>query len=246
MADSDYWYVHGCWVDFINHHIDSYAIGYYDWASRGLNDACNINKEYAKHWSAAILAEYGSTDDTNCFHGMYDYTQTAQKYSTVYHDDIYHTANDATSLNGYFQTHWLGADEVQTWCPSYDAVYGATPGSRAGEFMHEGWHAWQYKYGYSISHLPTQGNCSSSSCDWVYFHTVNAYEFGEMWQNNGTASRFHSPNQVQAEFLCDLADFHQWWVPYSVYSAASSDANQRSTTKFVNGPWYLCGSPRPL
>ena len=37
-----------------------------------------------------------------------------------------------------------------------------------------------------------------------------------MWENDGTANRFHSPNQVQVEYLCDVADQSQSWVPASV------------------------------
>jgi hypothetical protein len=84
---------------------------------------------------------------------------------------------------------------------------------------------------------------SPCGCDYFYFHPVSVYVFGAMWENNGTASRFHSPTQVQVEFLCDVAD--QSTAPASVKVGARSDANARSAARFINGPGYRCGDPRP-
>ena len=47
------------------------------------------------------------------------------------------------------------------------------------------------------------------------------------------------------EFLCDIADYPAPNVPASVRQAARSDANQRSTGRFINGPGYSCGAARP-
>src|SRR4051812_33721362 len=58
-ADIDLWNIHGCWVDFINYQYQVYAISSDDWGSRGYNDACNVNKEYPKHWNASYLVGYG-------------------------------------------------------------------------------------------------------------------------------------------------------------------------------------------
>ena len=66
-----------------------------------------------------------------------------------------------------------------------------------------------------------------------------------MYQTDGTANRFHSPNQAQVEYLCDVADQPKAWVPASVRQAAQADANTRAAQRFINGPGYTCGSPRP-
>lgn len=42
-----------------------------------------------------------------------------------------------------------------------------------------------------------------------------------------------------------VADFSQPWIPASVKQTAASDANARAVTRFINGPGYSCGSPRP-
>lgn len=90
------------------------------------------------------------------------------------------------------------------------------------------------------------GGCTASGCDPFYFHRVSAYRFGELWQNDGTARRFHSPNQVQVEFLCDVAEFPRAFVPMSVRTTAQADANQRAMARFTNGPGFRCGNPRPF
>jgi hypothetical protein len=47
---------------------------------------------------------------------------------------------------------------------------------------------------------------------YYYFHGIGAYAFGALYQTDGTANRFHSPNQVQVEFLCDVSDQPQPWL----------------------------------
>jgi hypothetical protein len=141
---------------------------------------------------------------------------------------------------------------VDTSCLLYDPNLkpNANPGSRGGDFEHEGWHGWMDLYDWDNGSCGGHrcgplGNCSASGCDYFYFHGIGAYAFGAMWENDGTANRFHSPNQVQVEYLCDVADFPVWWVPNSVRLAAQADANQRATQRFINGPGYFCGDPRP-
>ncbi len=56
---------------------------------------------------------------------------------------------------------------------------------------------------------------------------------------------FHSPNQAQVEYLCDIAENAADFVPASVRQLAESEANQRLTSRFINDVAYLCGDPRP-
>jgi hypothetical protein len=254
QADKDLWNTHGCWKEFFLWQYQAYDMRESDWSSRGWNDACNVNKEYPKHWNASYLLTYGLQDNNQfSFHGTADYRGTAERWDNQYHDDLYHNATDDTSIFGSFTTHFFGPNEIKTSCLLYDPnlATNANPGSRAGDFNHEGWHAWMDKYNWDNGscgghHCGTPGNCTAKdACDYFYFHGIGAYAFGAMWQNNGTASRFHSPNQVQVEFLCDVADFPQSWVPNSVRLAAKSDANTRASARFINGPGYFCGDPRP-
>jgi hypothetical protein len=116
--------------------------------------------------------------------------------------------------------------------------------------MHEGWHGWLRKYSWNNGSCGGHrcgplGNCTASGCDYFYFHGVGAYAFGALYQTDGTANRFHSPNQVQVEFLCDVADYPKAWVPASVRQKAKADADARAVARFINGPGYKCGGPRP-
>jgi hypothetical protein len=253
QADRDLWNTHGCWQAFFLWQYQAYDMSGSDWGGRGWDDACNVNKEYPKHWNAAYLLTYGLQDNNSfSFHGTADYRGTAERWDNAYHDDLYHAPTDDTSIFGRWSYHFFGSNEVDTSCLLYDPNLrpNANPGSRAGDFEHEGWHGWMDKYDWDNGSCgghrcgPT-GNCTAKGCDYFYFHGIGAYAFGAMWENDGTANRFHSPNQVQVEFLCDVADFPQGWVPNSVRLAAQADANQRASQRFINGPGYFCGNPRP-
>jgi hypothetical protein len=254
QADRDLWNIHGCWRAFYLWEYQAYDLRESDWSGRGWNDACNVNLEFPKHWNAAYLVTYGLLDDNDrSFHGTVDYRATGEAAGSNFHSSLYHSPTDRTDIFGQFIWHLLGSNEVQTSCLLYNpSVANANPGSRAGDFMHEGWHAWASKWGWSFGGCSghrngPQGACSMNpcGCDYFYFHGIGAYAFGAMYENNGTASRFHSPNQVQVEFLCDVADLPKAWVPASVRIAAQTDANQRAAGRFINGPGYVCGSPRP-
>ncbi len=249
-ADQQLWNVHGCWKDFFLWQYKAYDTRGSDWSNRGFFDACNSKLEYPKHWSASYLVTYGLLDSlSSSFHGTVDYRMTAEAPTSLSKPRTYSTAIDDTSVFGAYIPH-SGPDEVQTSCLLYNtALVNGNPASRAGDFMHEGWHGWMRKYGWNNGsvggHRPKQGKCTVNGCDYFYFHGIGAYAFGAMYQTNGTASRFHSPNQVQVEFLCDVADLSKNWVPASVRLASKSDANQRSDERFINGPGFKCGSPRP-
>lgn len=251
-ADRDLWNTHGCWTAFFLWQYQQYNEGSDHWGDRGWNDACNVNKEFGKMWNAAYLVTYGLADNyAQSFHGTIDYRQLAEGPDSNFKDSVYYAPVDDPSIYGSFQYHWPGEDEIDLSCPLFNASDShANPASRAGDYMHEGWHGWltegNWDNGSCGGHRcgPT-GNCSVSNCDYFYFHGVSAYAFGALYQTNGTASRFHSPNQVQVEFLCDVSDQPQWWVPSSVRSAAAADADYRAVTRFINGPGYRCGDYRP-
>ena len=249
QADRSLWNNHGCWQAFYLWEYQAYGLRGADWTNRGWNDACNVNLEFPKHWNAAYLVTYGLTDNlANQFHGTIDYRKTAEAAASEFHGAIWHSVTDQ---GGIFGSYDPNNGKVSTACPLYNpASANANPGSRAGDFMHEGWHAWLQKYNYNNGsyggHRAAQGNCTVANfCDYFYFHGVGAYAFGKMYYTDGTAAHFHSPNQVQVEFLCDVADYSKSWVSLIVRQAAQADANQRSSQRFINGPGYYCGSPRP-
>jgi hypothetical protein len=245
-ADQDLWDTHGCWSDYFLWQYRAYDMNGTDWSNRGWDDACNSSLEYPKHWNAAYLVTYGLADNNDqSFHGAIDYRAAGEASGSQFHDHFTHVPTDRTDIFGSFSNN-----QVATACPLYNPTSAnANPGSRAGDFMHEGWHAWMQKYNWDNGsvggHRPTQGNCTVSGCDYFYFHGIGQYAFGALWENDGTANRFHSPNQVQVEFLCDVADQPQSWVPNSVRISSQNDANTRAAERFINGPGYRCGDPRP-
>lgn len=251
QADKDLWNTHGCWQEFFLWQYKAYDTRSGDWSNRGFNAACNNKLEYPKHWNASYLVTYGLKDDYyQSFHGTIDYRKTGEAADSAYKDSVYHKATDDTSVFGRWIYHVFDSNEVQTSCLLYNATASnGHPAARAGDFMHEGWHGWMDKYDYDNGsvggHRPKQGNCTVNGCDYFYWHGISAYAFGAMYQTDGTANRFHSPNQVQVEFLCDVADQSKAWVPASVKLGAKTDANKRAAERFINGPGYTCGSPRP-
>jgi hypothetical protein len=252
QADQDLWNTHGCWEAFYLWQYRAYDMHSDDWSGRGWNDACNNRLEYPKHWNAAYLVTYGLADNSNfSFHGTVDYRALGEAASSAFHDSQDHLPSDRTDIFGGYQVRWPGSNYLLTACPVYNpGSANANPASRAGEFMHEGWHGWLDKYNWNngsvAGHRPgPQGACTINGCDYFYFHGIGAYAFGALYQTDGTANRFHSPNQVQVEFLCDVADYPKPWVPNSVRIAAQVDANTRAVQRFINGPGYSCGSPRP-
>lgn len=256
QADRDWWAAHGCQPSFIMWQYLAYDMDS-NWygSSYGWEDACNQLRDYPKFWSASYLVTYGLADDyANSFHfSSVDYRPAAEARSSRYHDAMEWLEPGSTAgLFGSWQWDPVGANNAQLYCPLFDPVVNsvnANAASRAGDFMHESWHAWMDKYhfnnGSSAGHRPMQGNCVINSCDYFYFHGVSAYLPGAMWETTRTAARFHSPNQVQVEFLCDVADYPAPNVPASLRLLARSDANQRASQRFINGPGYSCGTPRP-
>ena len=252
QADKDLWNLHGCWNDFFLWEYKAYDERQSDWNNRGWNDACNVNDEFPKHWNASYLVTYGLADNNQfSFHGTVDYRATGEARGSDFHDSLYHDATDNTGIFGSWTWEAFGANELSTSCLLYNAtVANANPGSRAGDYMHEGWHGWMDSHNYDNGSCGGHrcgplGNCSVTGCDYFYFHGIGAYAFGALYQTDGTANRFHSPNQVQVEFLCDVNQFPKSWVPASVRIAAKNDANARAAQRFINGPGYKCGDPRP-
>jgi hypothetical protein len=250
-ADREFFAVHGCDIPFFTWEASSggYDLHWGDWASRGWFDACNQQLEFPKHWSAALLVVRGLVDDYNrSFHATADYLALSRGPGSSFHDGFYHNVGDRLDAFGeYF--HFLWDRAVSTFCPLYDVTVApnANPASRAGDYMHEGWHAWLDKYGWdngSCGGHRCTGCSDAGACDFFYFHGISVFEFGDLWTNDGTAARFHSPNQVQIEFMCDVADL-QPHLPLSVRAAATADANRRATRRIINAPGYHCGDPRP-
>jgi hypothetical protein len=253
QADTDVWAAHGCEQAMPIRTWQSYHFYESDWSDFGFHDDCNLHNGFTKSWNAVYLLENGLSDNyTLAFHSTDDYQQLAFGGDSAYHDDLHYQLTDDSNIFGRYVQQFLlvSSRHIELSCLLMDPPgTHANPASRASDFIHESWHAWKDKHGYQVDHSanPPGGQCtlSGNNCDHFYFRGIGAFDFGTLFYTDGTAAHFHTPNQVQVEFLCDLADFPKSWVSESVRQAARSDAHERAINRFINGPGYDCGEPRP-
>lgn len=219
-----------------------------EWSGRGVGAPCDTTMEFAKHEMASALIEYDVTDVySHSWHSYVDYRSIVRRFDSGFHNTLRHNAENNTGTFGRYQANSFGNNKVFTACAAYDFVNVA---HRAGTLVHEGWHGWQDRYGYSLSHIAndaTHGDCmiSGASCDYYYPHRVRDFEFGWLYGATQTGHLFHSPNQVEMEFLCDLGEHPSEYVSAALYMSAASRANTVAVQRFVNRPVLRCGDPRP-
>lgn len=225
------WNVHGCWTAFrdwfrphFNFQSDHWDGGW-GWTS------CNPTEAFPKMWNSAYLITYGLEDwSQGPWHSDGDYYRWASGNNHGFRYEP-EDATDAfaTAFWGIFTT-----DRVEMKCPSFN---NRTAGGRAGTMLHEATHImFESSHG---SNLPSS-NCTSNCTDDWFFHYLNSYSYGSL------AGHRHSMNQIQIEWLCDLAEFGEWWVPVTTGTVAQSEANSRMVNRIRNPPGWTCGQPRPI
>ncbi len=245
QAERDLWATHNCWWDFVLWQYRAYRMWSSNWNGWGFQDACNSNREYPKAVNASYLLTYGLTDNYSLqWHATIDYRHAGEAWSSSTHDQI--TYVPSTSRD------WLArapSGKTEMGCLLFDGTEPtSTPSTRSGDYIHEGWHHWQRKHGYKAEHMQGPiGSCTltSEGCDWYYWHRVSEFDFGQMWKYTSDGRYFHSPTQAQVEYLCDINELGQGWVPNTVAVAARAEANQRLANRFRNAVGYRCGDPRP-
>lgn len=258
QADSDWWAVHGCQSSYIQWHYKAYHLtDNSSWigSNNGWEDMCNKFMNYPKSWSASFLVCYGLSDNpSTVFHfSQSDYRPLAEAASGNFHDssEYWAPANLTNGAYGEFSYDCCDDNDITLGCPLFNVAldFRANPASRAGDFMHESWHAWEDKWDYDINckagHRCQAGNCTTKSCDYWHWHKISTYAQGQLYLDKTGGHPGHRPNQVQVEFLCDVNQYPAPNVPMSVRNAAKSDANNRAANRFINGPGYKCGDPRP-
>lgn len=222
------------------------------WNPAGAGDPGNGKLPYGKMISAVYLMRYGLRDDSpRQHHSTDDYRNTAQAYDTNYHGPFYTRFGDrdgsgeAVSETGRFAAH----DRITFHCPIFDnGAASDDPANRASVFVHEGWHHWQYKYGYKSDHLTGGAIAANLEGDYYYRHGASDFPLGMLWTHDehSTPLKFHSPYQVMVEFDADLSEVAAPWVPASVRIAARSYGNKRLRTQFYNRVFYTIGRPQPF
>src|SRR5262249_6237285 len=154
----------GCIQSFFVSEAQNYDVRSDDWGDRGFFQACDLSKEFTKHWNAAWLIKNGlqnSTSPRTQFHHTNDYEGLAVAADNNYHDDTSPVATDDRRIFGSWSWRPFGANQVATSCLLYDASSpNANPASRGGDFVHEGWHGWLWLNWYWPDHQPgPQGAC---------------------------------------------------------------------------------------
>jgi hypothetical protein len=242
--------LYGCWRDFYLWGWNAFALTDDSWDGAGLTDACNINLPFAKVLNSIFLINYSLSDNYALqWHSQEDYTSSARAADNRFHGPFYQRFIEYDgSANASTETGRVAArDRTDLHCPLFNSgASNNSPSARAGIMLHESWHHWQYKHGFDGSH--PQCGSPAHDCDYYYFHHVADFDFGQLdrYDTNRSHFRFHSPRQVQVEFLADLAELSRPWVPTVVTQAARAFGNARLTSEFVNAVGYRIGDPRPF
>jgi hypothetical protein len=148
-------------------------------------------------------------------------TESDWRYEPEYGDDF----------NAYAEMGLAATDRVEMACPTFAEDYG--PGLRAGTMVHEATHirlgSWKGVFRHDHHKDP-----------W-YHHLL-----GEASNFSRSKKKMHTPYQLQAEFLADLALFPQPWIPVGVVEEARDRFKYLIENKFTNDvPWTL-DEPKPL
>jgi hypothetical protein len=216
---------------------------------------------FGKWLGAAWIVNFGINDDNmptgGCvpgfcvnfndrpWHGRRDYRRLGKScHTTAHHEfDAYYTsdigADGALAEYRTFQSWPDDASESEVlYCQLFDVTQfpgTANPVVRAGSLVHEGQHAWQFRYHEDVWH---DGKCGGYDCDDWNYH--RRYDIPE----NELVHSEHRPYQVGWEFLCDIAEHYNDSLPLDLVIAADSWAENRAG-RARNGPVPHCGNPAP-
>jgi len=234
--------LYGCWRDLYLWVWQAYDLTDDSWDPAGKLDACNVGMPFGKVVNSAFLLGYCLTDNYSTqWHSTDDYENAVLARDNEYHDDfervfIQYSGSAEASTD---------SDTTEMHCPLFNiGSISDSVGNRAGVMVHEAWHLWQRKHDFDHSH---NSGCSNGDCDWYYFHTVSAFDFGAFagYDTDPAHLRFHSPYQVCAEFEADVAECSQARVPTVVTQMARNLGNTRLASCFKNKVGYRIGDPRP-
>jgi hypothetical protein len=210
----------------------------------------NGSKPYGKMIHSIYLLAYALRDDyIPQWHARLDYLNSAMSADNDYHGPFYSRFISSGDAGATAVTGRVAArDRTDYKCQIFDlGAGGDDPAARAGAIVHESWHHWQYKYDWEGDHLTGGRIKAGQEGDYYYRHGSGAFDFGTLWRYDLSAPmRFHSPYQIEAEFLADLAEHSFGWIPLIVKDSARVGGNSLLANRFFNGTNYRIGQPRPF
>jgi len=222
--------------------------------------------------NAAYIVYFGLRDDADRqLHGTQDYVNELAAHDNDYHSTFFRSMDltDGNLGTWSISPTIIGDDEVNLSCKLFDSSGGPDNNVvfRIATNLHEAWHAWEHAtihFG-GISHKDgPQGSCTVSGskvCDPFYTHDLaNYHPFGRLKEGGFShpdcepqrfcagaidPGHFHSPTQVEWEFMCDLVASHADWVTNDIIAAASA-AQNLDAQYFIQTPPYDCGVTSPF
>jgi hypothetical protein len=236
------------WPEFYSYAHSAYNLGDDSWNPAGAATPDDATLPYGKVINSIYLLTYAIRDEyIPQWHSREDYMFAANGADNAFHDDF--EIQFRNSDGPYAARSYEFDERTEMACPVFHK--GAPvddPGLRASTMVHEGWHHWQYKYNWQSDHEFGGALAPNVEGDTFYFHGSGAFDFGQLSRIDLGVHpiKFHSPYQVQAEFLADLAEFSYSWIPIAVTSSARNAGNSLLASRFRNGTSYRIGQPRPF
>lgn len=232
------WAVHNCDSSFRSWFRDAYNLQSHHWDEGWGWDECNPEFAFPKMLNAGYLIANGLQDETlGPWHSSADYSN----WGNAHQDDWRYEPKDEDGTNTPYATAYGGVwqfDRVEMKCPGFNA----SASTRAAVILHEATHMvyWRYKH---KANNPVNNCTEPCSDDWL-FHELGEYGYGTL---DGTLEDHkHSMVQIQVEFLCDLAEFPDPWVPFAIAQRARAESTILMNNRIVSPPGWTCGLPRPL
>lgn len=220
------------------------------WNPWGAWDPNDKARPYGKVINSIFVIGYALTDNNQLqWHSTEDYESLACRRDNRFHDDLYYRIITGGTSEATSVIPTVGTNHIDMHCKLFREGSASNFAShRAGVMVHEGWHHWQYHKGFVLTHPP--GGAAASwpgGGDWFYPHTLSRFEFGFLhgYSTNPADFHFHSPYQVQAEFLADVAELSRPQMPTVMAQTARARGNAILSGAFVNGAAYRIGDPRP-
>jgi len=148
--------LYGCWRDLYMWAWQAYDLTDTSWVRAGLTDACNVARPFGKVVNAIFLINYALSDNyIPQWHSTEDYSTSSRAEDSRFHGSIYYRLDD-TNASAEAESNagrFLAEDRTNLYCRLFSlGSISDAPSNRASVMLHESWHHWQHKHGFSGKH----------------------------------------------------------------------------------------------